>query len=614
MRAKRLLMLITLSCAMMSMRAQSFVVGDFRYNVIGDKVVEVEGLANKKLPMADIPSSVPYNGNTYIVERIGKYAFWFKSKLQSINLPATIKTIGSHAFYGSGISTLKLPIGVERIEDNAFGLCKSLKYVYFPPSLIYIGSGCFYECENLIRQEGFHSGIEIGEVAFKSAPIKYNININDGTFSYNYVNKIYMAMQEWQKKKTFETVDQWRTRVTTQSRERKFQQFVSQFKQKYIQTRSAYAKPHFTLSLYDDDYNVFSLQTEGYGTVYVFVPQSEQYDFEKGFDASKIVPTYCVKDDSLAIASVTVSINGKIYSSPNPVGETSSEGQMAMELPPLDFNLNENAASLSDVKTMTFDKALDENIPVTDTKANNTFVIAIGNENYQIVPRVPFAENDMNIFAQYCNKTLGVPISNVRKYKDATFGVMLSALNDLKDIAEAYNGDINVIFYYAGHGVPSETEHTAYLLPTDADAKQTEVCFPVSRLYNELAGLKAKSVIVFMDACFSGSQRGDGMLASARGVAIKAKQECPQGNMVVFSAATGEETAYPYKDKGHGMFTYFLLKKLQESRGNCTLGELSQYITANVKRQSVVVNRKSQTPTVVPSDNIVNGWENMKLR
>ena len=117
-----------------------------------------------------------------------------------------------------------------------------------------------------------------------------------------------------------------------------------------------------------------------------------------------------------------------------------------------------------------------------------------------------------------------------------------------------------------------------------------------------------------MDACFSGSQRGEGKLASARGVVLKAKAEVPQGNMVVFSAATGDETAYPYQEKGHGMFTYFLLKKLQESKGDCTLQELGEYIQTNVKQQSVIINRKSQTPTVVPSIGIGDSWRTMKLK
>ena len=121
------------------------------------------------------------------------------------------------------------------------------------------------------------------------------------------------------------------------------------------------------------------------------------------------------------------------------------------------------------------------------------------------------------------------------------------------------------------------------------------------------------SIIIFMDACFSGAQRGGEMLASARGVAIKVSAGKPLGNMVVLSAAQGDETAFPYHAKGHGMFTYFLLKKLQETKGKVTLGDLSDYITDNVLKQSIVVNRKSQTPTVIPSASLIN-WREMKLR
>ena len=89
-----------------------------------------------------------------------------------------------------------------------------------------------------------------------------------------------------------------------------------------------------------------------------------------------------------------------------------------------------------------------------------------------------------------------------------------------------------------------------------------------------LSAAPAESVTVFLDACFSGTKRESGMLASARGVAIKVRDEVPQGKLVVFTAAQGDETAYQYAEKGHGMFTYFLLKKLQESKGDVTLGEL----------------------------------------
>ena len=104
------------------------------------------------------------------------------------------------------------------------------------------------------------------------------------------------------------------------------------------------------------------------------------------------------------------------------------------------------------------------------------------------------------------------------------------------------------------------------------------------------------------------------MLVSARGVALKVKNDTPQGNMVVFSAATGDQTAFPFKEKGHGMFTYFLLKKLRDTKGDVTLGELGQYITDNVRQQSVVVNRRVQTPTVMPAGALGDGWKNIKLK
>ena len=103
------------------------------------------------------------------------------------------------------------------------------------------------------------------------------------------------------------------------------------------------------------------------------------------------------------------------------------------------------------------------------------------------------------------------------------------------------------------------------------------------------------------------------MLASARGIAIKAQSDAPKGNTIVFSSAQGDETAYPYKEKKHGLFTYFLLKKLKESQGLVTLGELVEYVRENVKKMSVVVNGKLQTPTVNPSDDVISEWYNWKF-
>jgi hypothetical protein len=63
-----------------------------------------------------------------------------------------------------------------------------------------------------------------------------------------------------------------------------------------------------------------------------------------------------------------------------------------------------------------------------------------------------------------------------------------------------------------------------------------------------------------------------------------------------------------------GMFTYFLLKKLQETKGDVTLGELSDYISTEVSQKSIVVNRKSQTPSITSSTELINKWKGLKLK
>lgn len=257
---------------------------------------------------------------------------------------------------------------------------------------------------------------------------------------------------------------------------------------------------------------------------------------------------------------------------------------------------------------------VDQNIPTSSPNNENAFALIIANENYQDVAKVPNAINDGEVFAEYCKKTLGLPASNVVFVKDATYNNIKREINKLSQIANAYNGTAKIMFYYAGHGVPNEATKDAFLLPVDGYGTDTSTGYSLNELYAALGSMPAEQVVVLLDACFSGSQRGDGMLASARGVAIKAKPNKVDGKMVVISAAQGDETAYPYEEQGHGLFTYFLLKKLKETKGTVSLGDLASYIKDNVGKKSIVVNGKSQTSNVNPSASLGDSWKTWTLK
>ena len=257
---------------------------------------------------------------------------------------------------------------------------------------------------------------------------------------------------------------------------------------------------------------------------------------------------------------------------------------------------------------------VDQNIPHTSTVNGNTFAIIIANEKYDREAEVQFASNDGQMFKRYCEETLGIPNENVHYRENATLNNIIAEVDWLKKVCSVFGEEARVLFYYAGHGIPDEASKDAYLLPVDGMGSNVATGYKLSSLYETLGQMKAQNITVFLDACFSGSQRDDKFLVSARGVSIKAKPAAPQGAMVVVTAAQGDETAYPYKEKGHGLFTYFLLKKLQESKGDCTMQELTDYVKSQVSKRAIIVNEKPQTPTISYSAAMGEKWKSIKLK
>jgi hypothetical protein len=276
-------------------------------------------------------------------------------------------------------------------------------------------------------------------------------------------------------------------------------------------------------------------------------------------------------------------------------------------------NLLQNDGKIDD-KNIVGISDVDSDIPVNAQTNDKTFAVIIANENYQKEVKVQYAAIDGKVFKEYCEKTLGIPSKNIHFAQDASFGNMRSEIKWISDVASAYAGQAKIIFYYAGHGMPNEADKSAYLLPVDGFSSDYETAIKLDDLYERLTANPVQNITVFLDACFSGSTRDNGMLANARSVRIKPAENEMKGNMIVFSAASGDETAYPYKEKQHGLFTYFLLKKLKETRGNVDYQTLFNYISENVKQQSIVVNQKSQTPQIKASSQVQESWQTIKLK
>jgi uncharacterized caspase-like protein len=262
---------------------------------------------------------------------------------------------------------------------------------------------------------------------------------------------------------------------------------------------------------------------------------------------------------------------------------------------------------------------VDRNIPSGVQVHKDRFALIVGNEDYSSYQpglnkesNVTFARNDAGIVKQYFEGALGISSDQIDYYLDATAGQMKQAVDRLAKIIKNTNGRAEVFVYYAGHGLPDENKD-AYLIPVDITGNNVQGGIKLSEFYAALTEYPSNRVTVFLDACFSGASRGQELMAM-RGVKIKPNYQTVQGNMVVFAASTGEQGSLPYHDKQHGIFTYFLLKKIQESNGFVTYQELGEYLQTEVGLKSVVVNRKEQNPTVLVSPEAQGSFSKWNLR
>jgi hypothetical protein len=272
-----------------------------------------------------------------------------------------------------------------------------------------------------------------------------------------------------------------------------------------------------------------------------------------------------------------------------------------------------------DIQRASLTSVVDKNIPINRTKQPFRYALIIGNEDYSKYQRglnteanVEFARNDASVFKEYAIKTLGVDPMNAHLLLDATSGEICQKIDLVSKLASKSGEQAEIIFFYAGHGLPDEQTKEPYLIPVDVAGTNLNSAVKMQEIYKKFAESGAGKVTIFLDACFSGGGRDAGLIA-ARSIKVKAKENLISGNLVVFTASSGEQSAMPYKAEQHGMFTFFLLKKLQESQGNITYGELADYISKNVSIESLRINQKEQDPKVIVSPDVKDYWESWRI-
>ncbi len=147
------------------------IIAGLRYSLKDGNAIVIR--QTKNITTADIPSTLNYKGNSYIVNKVGEYAFSGCSSLLSVNLASSIKSIeykafenckklselqlsnnlesiGAYAFYGcEALKEIELPDTVNSVAEQAFAYCTALTKIVIPSNVTTIKSKAFDWCGSL---------------------------------------------------------------------------------------------------------------------------------------------------------------------------------------------------------------------------------------------------------------------------------------------------------------------------------------------------------------------------------------------------------------------------------------------------------------------------------
>lgn len=228
--------------------------------------------------------------------------------------------------------------------------------------------------------------------------------------------------------------------------------------------------------------------------------------------------------------------------------------------------------------------------------------VIIGNKDYEGgIPNVEFAHNDADAFRNYVVDVLGYDPENIIDLRNTTRAQLEAAFSNERTHEGGLwryldpRGRSEVMVYYSGHGVPGLKDKQGYLLPVNADPDAPEINgYLINSLFANLAKLEAKSIVDFLDACFSGNSAKGMLIRATSGIAIAPRLPGrSSARMSIVTASRGDQVASWDEKARHGLFTRHLMDALYgaadgEDYGNgdqkISLEEVQEYLDHRMTR------------------------------
>ncbi|WP_419798923.1 MAG: caspase family protein [Terasakiella sp.] len=245
---------------------------------------------------------------------------------------------------------------------------------------------------------------------------------------------------------------------------------------------------------------------------------------------------------------------------------------------------------------------------------NDDVAVIIGNKTYgdQDIPEVRFAHNDAKAMKQFVQNVLNIREENIIYLEDATQAKMQSTFGRQgnhrgKAFQYVKPGVSKLYVFYSGHGLPGQHDQKSYLLPVDAEIATADINgYPTDLLYKNLKQIDAKSIMIFLDACFSGNSAGGSLITQASGASIlpaPVPNDDPNDTLTVITAASNDQLASWDEESRHGLFTEYLLRALygeadKNNDGKVKLDEVSAFLKEDMRYKARRTYNRDQVPDI----------------
>lgn len=228
--------------------------------------------------------------------------------------------------------------------------------------------------------------------------------------------------------------------------------------------------------------------------------------------------------------------------------------------------------------------------------------LLIGVANYQHVPGLPAAIlNDAQDVAATLTSTAycGYPPANVITLLDGQ-ATRAAILTNLAELAARASADDTVCVFFSGHGaiVGSPGDEDSVLVTVDTDLSDIERTSVSSEEFGKaLSRIKAKRVLVFIDACHAGGAAVSKSLADGKGHSFKSgysqntfEKLAAGSGRALMASCRADEVSGVFRGARNSVFTSALLAGLRGAADKVGCGfirvfDLFNYVAEEVPKQ-----------------------------